>query len=76
MSRKTLPKISIGPKSIDTYIIGNDQIFPRGEHPDTRSRSQWLHDMENKKALISFQKKYGPINDGRRSTYTFLPLNR
>lgn len=54
-SNINLPKIDSHVKS-SSYILSdkNDPIFPRGEHPDTRSNKEWL-------ILMGFEKS-------RRST--------
>ena len=51
---KTYPKIT--PSLINSYSRADsiDVIFPRGEHPDTRTNVQFLRDLENK----FFKKQY------------------
>lgn len=49
---KRLPKPSYQ-KAISQVARGQDttDIFPRNEHPDTRSAAKWRMDVEKKKAL-------------------------
>jgi hypothetical protein len=60
MSRKTLPRIAVDAASTDTAQRYNETgaIFPRADHPDHRSTTEW----HNACALRKFEKKFGKLN--------------
>ena len=62
MSRKTLPKITVAPSTVDEYHTGTTDLFPREDHPDHRTVGEW----RNACAIKAFEKKYGPIEGGNR----------
>jgi len=61
-SNFNLPKISAN-LTPSSYIHSDkeDVLFPRGQHPDTRSNAQWLKDMDMKIE----PKKWYPSMGGR-----------
>ena len=67
---KTLPKII--PSLINSYSRADsiDVIFPRGEHPDTRTIKQWKDDV----FINRIKKKYGPVNRFGRRQNTILEI--
>jgi len=44
----------------DSFSADENYLFPRGEHPDTRSNSEFLRDLENKLFVNRVEKRSRP----------------
>ena len=58
MSHKPLPRInSVTLNSISNHTV-KDDLFPRGEHPDHRSGTQWWADVQKNLQAKKYLRQY------------------